>query len=437
MSPAVAVSAAVAKEARRRALQQALRSLWVEDDFQQLWAVLLAHGRDELLDYHAFLRVREACVPLFGADRAHGLLRASVFCALPKRGGRVDATALFETLMSAAAWQHTCLQVRFKDGTGDGCLREHELQALLAELAPTLAGLQALPHSFAAKWARLACRALLFFCDRLQRGSVPIHVLLSSGAFSELLSLQGATPLWGAACGGHWLTPGADAAQGQSTANCFSARSALTTYKLFLEQDADKDGRLSAAEFRAGGGFTELFVERLFEVHVRSKPACGRSGLMDFDAFCDFQLAWRHRQHRASLAYFLRVLDVNARSSLGVEEVRRAARYVLGPPRPTSDCQSQQLSLFLREVQALWAESGHPAAVVGDVAAELFDMTCAKGRIMLRDLVESGTGGTVVGMLSSVTEFGKYDTREDARGLEAAVAAAAGLVAASCEAAAP
>ena len=104
--------------------------------------------------------------------------------------------------------------------------------------------------------------------------------------------------------------------QGQSTANCFSARSALSTYKQFLELDADKDGRLSAAEF-AGfpGGFTRLFVDRVFEVHVQG-------ALMSFDAFCDFQLAWRHRQHRASLAYLFRVLDVHARSSLGAEEVR-------------------------------------------------------------------------------------------------------------------
>ena len=114
----------------------------------------------------------------------------------------------------------------------------------------------------------------------------------------------------------------ADAVQGQSVANCFSARSALSTYKLYLELDADKDGRLSVAEFRAGGGFTQLFAERVFEIHVRSSKDGGRSGLMDFDAFCDFQLAWRHREHRASLSYLFRVLDLHGRSCLGDEEVR-------------------------------------------------------------------------------------------------------------------
>lgn len=49
----------------------------------------------------------------------------------------------------------------------------------------------------------------------------------------------------------------------------------------------------------------------------------------------------------------------------------------------------------------------------GDVVAELFDLTHTKGRITLRDLVESDTGATVVGMLASVDEFRAYDTRED------------------------
>lgn len=189
---------AVAKEARRRAIAEGLTGVWVEDEFEQLWTVLRAHAgvgdAPGLLDYDAFLRVREDCVPLFGAGRTHSLLRASVFCRLPKTGDAVDATALFETLMSAAAWQQTCLHLRFKD-SGDGRLREHELQAFLAELAPTLAGLRALPASFATKWARMASRALCFFCHCSQLWGVAIPILLASSAFAQLLSLQGATLL--------------------------------------------------------------------------------------------------------------------------------------------------------------------------------------------------------------------------------------------------
>jgi len=103
----------------------------------------------------------------------------------------------------------------------------------------------------------------------------------------------------------------------------------------------------------------------------------------------------------------------------------------------------------LREVQALWVESGHYAVPCGDLATELFDMTRTEGRITLRDLVESGTGGMVLGLLASVTEcviaacavlavlwltapcvclhrlphrrFGLYDTREDERAANTAV----------------
>ena len=200
MRRAAAAAPAVAKEARRRAIAEAHTAVWVEDDFQQLWTVLRAHAgvgdAPGLLDYAGFLRVREDCVPLFGAGRTHSLLRASVFCRLPKTGSHaVDATALFEALMGSAAWQQTCLHLRFKDGAGTGRLREHELQAFLAELAPTLAGLQALPDSFATKWARLASRALRFFCQGSVLEGVAITTLLASSAFAQLLSLQGATLL--------------------------------------------------------------------------------------------------------------------------------------------------------------------------------------------------------------------------------------------------
>ena len=51
---------------------------------------------------------------------------------------------------------------------------------------------------------------------------------------------------------------------------------------------------------------------------------------------------------------------------------------------------------------------------VGDVVAELVDLTQTKGRrITLRDLVDRGTGRTVLGLLASTDEFGAYDTRED------------------------
>lgn len=187
---------AVAKEARRRALQQALNSAWLEDDFARLWEVLLAHavsGVDDtpqVLDYGGFLRVKEDCGRLFGAERTASLLRASAFCMLPKSGGTVDVAALFEALMCAAAWQQTALHLHYHDGTGDGCLRERELHAYLTELAPTLPGLQALPESFVARWARMACRAFYFFERR--RDNVSIQALLASESFSQLLELQGA-----------------------------------------------------------------------------------------------------------------------------------------------------------------------------------------------------------------------------------------------------
>lgn len=74
-------------------------------------------------------------------------------------------------------------------------------------------------------------------------------------------------------------------------------------------------------------------------------------------------------------------------------------------------------------MQALWAEQGHHAVSVSDVASELYDLTRTRGRITLRDLVESGAGATVVGLLCSVDVFGAYDTREEEHAAKAVMAA--------------
>lgn len=68
---------------------------------------------------------------------------------------------------------------------------------------------------------------------------------------------------------------------------------------------------------------------------------------------------------------------------------------------------------------------GHHAVSVSDVASELYDLTRTRGRITLRDLVESGAGATVVGLLGSVAEFQAYDTREEEHAAKAGMAAAA------------
>jgi Ca2+-binding EF-hand superfamily protein len=159
-----------------------------------------------------------------------------------------------------------------------------------------------MPASLLPTWASAAAARLFFFLDKRRSGLVHIRDLLASSIFNDLLSL-------------------AELASG-ARGNPFTLCSTLSLYKRFLEADGDKDGALCAAEFASmegAGGFTPLFVARVFEVHVTS---LGRSS-MDWRAFVQFHSAWTNRDDPASASYFFRILDIHERQRLSTHEVRR------------------------------------------------------------------------------------------------------------------
>ncbi len=269
-----------------------------------------------------------------GEQRVKALLSASAFLCAPQTCGHVSARTLFDVVHARATLQQQTLCARFHDRTGDGCLLEAELRAYLCELAPTLLGI-GMPATFTPQWSRFAARRFLFFIDLRRSGTVRIRDLLASPLMQELLALGTCT---------------ADADPGY-VENRFAPRSVLALYKHFLELDEDKSGTLSAAEFAkyagaGGGGFTPLFVARVFEQHVQSR----RRREMDLHGFADFVSAWTHKQvrrrgmglphtprglsnactqHPVSLSYFFRVLDVHAQRCLTSHEVRTWSRAVV------------------------------------------------------------------------------------------------------------
>lgn len=165
---------------------------------------------------------------------------------------------------------------------------------------------------------------------------------------------------------------------------------------------------------------------------------------MNFDQFIDFELAWRYRQERVararstqeraahvltrerlaspatwqnpvSLAYLFSVLDVSGQQALTEREVGAECTRCFCPPalRLTRRTLRRQLAMFSREVQALWVENGRYGVPVSDVVHEIFDMTVTRERVTLADLVRTGVGVVVVGMLSSLSAFAEYDEREN------------------------
>ncbi|KAM3400928.1 hypothetical protein ACQJBY_005630 [Aegilops geniculata] len=178
--------------------------------------------------------------------------------------------------------------------------------------------------------------------------------------------------------------------------NWFSLTSAQRICDMFLALDKDTNGTLSKQELKeyADGTLTEIFVERVFDEHVRrSKVGGGNSREMDFESFLDFVLALENKDTPEGLTYLFRCLDLNGRGFLTTADIH---------------------TLF-RDVHKKWIEGGNYELCIEDVRDEIWDMVKPADplRIALADLLSCKQGGTIASMLIDVRGFWAHDNREN------------------------
>ncbi|KAL5221023.1 hypothetical protein ABZP36_025736 [Zizania latifolia] len=93
---------------------------------------------------------------------------------------------------------------------------------------------------------------------------------------------------------------------------------------MFLALDKDTNGTLSKHELKeyADGTLTDIFIERVFDEHVRrNKVGGGNSREMDFESFLDFVLALENKDTPEGLTYLFRCLDLNGRGFLTTADI--------------------------------------------------------------------------------------------------------------------
>ncbi|OEL14051.1 putative serine/threonine-protein phosphatase 2A regulatory subunit B'' subunit TON2 [Dichanthelium oligosanthes] len=178
--------------------------------------------------------------------------------------------------------------------------------------------------------------------------------------------------------------------------NWFSLTSAQRICDMFLALDKDQNGTLSKQELKeyADGTLTEIFIERVFDEHVRrSKVGGGNSREMDFESFLDFVLALENKDTPEGLTYLFRCLDLNGRGFLTTADIH---------------------TLF-RDVHQKWIEGGNYELCIEDVRDEIWDMVKPADplRISLSDLLSCKQGGTIASMLIDVRGFWAHDNREN------------------------
>ena len=245
-----------------------------------------------LLNYEEYKRVSK-----LAGDKCQPYFTAKIFAKLQNGDphGRISVMAFFNYVMRKVWLHQTRIGLSLYDVTGQGFLREQDMENYIAELIETLPQLDGLDKSFHSFYVCTAVRKFFFFLDPMRTGKIRIADILACSFLDDLLELRDQ-----------------DLAKDIQEANWFSAPSALRVYGQYLNLDKDHNGMLSRSELLAygTGTLTSAFVDRVFQ------ECLTYGGEMDYKTYLDFVLALENRREPQALTYFFRILDVRQEGSL-------------------------------------------------------------------------------------------------------------------------
>ncbi|KAI4468450.1 serine/threonine-protein phosphatase 2a regulatory subunit b'' subunit gamma [Holotrichia oblita] len=359
------------EETRSNFLQRRSRQLLDNNELKALWMLLDQHQtnpEEQLINYKDFQKVAQLAGP-----KVKPYFTAMIFAKLQQGDlqGRVSIMSIFNYVMRKVWLQQTRVGLSLYDASGQGYLREADLENYISELLPTLPQLEGLERSFHSFYICTAVRKFLFFLDTLRAGRIRILDILACSFLDDLLELRDE-----------------ELSKEIQEQNWFSAPSALRVYGHYLNLDRDHNGMLSQSELAGygSGTLTEPFLERVFQTCLTY------GGEMDYKTYLDLVLALENRTEPQALAFLFRILDIKSQGYLD----------------------AFTLNYFFRAIQEQMRAHGAEPVSFQDVKDELFDMVRPKDteKITLEDLINCGQGDTFVSILIEFHGFWAYENRE-------------------------
>ncbi|GMJ14067.1 TONNEAU 2, FASS 1, EMBRYO DEFECTIVE 40, GORDO [Hibiscus trionum] len=381
------ISHRVQRLAKYRFLKKQSDILLSADDLDAMWVCLRENcviddsTGAEKMNYEDFCHIASVCTEHIG-QKCLRFFSPSNFMKFEKdESGRIAILPFYLYVMRTVSLTQARIDMSEIDEDSDGFLQPHEMEAYIQGLIPNLAQLHDMPSAFVQMYCRIAAHKFFFFCDSNRRGKACIKKVLLSNCLQELMELHQESE---------------EVTDHEQTENWFSLTSAQRICDMFLALDKDMNGTLSKQELKeyADGTLTEIFIERVFDEHVRrGKIGAGNNREMDFESFLDFVLALENKDTPEGLTYIFRCLDLNGRGFLTTADIH---------------------SLF-RDVHKKWTEGGNYELCIEDVRDEIWDMVKPVDplRITLADLLACKQGGTVASMLIDVRGFWAHDNREN------------------------
>ncbi|WZZ38590.1 hypothetical protein YC2023_034849 [Brassica napus] len=389
------ISQRVQRLAKYRFLKKQSDLLLNSDDLAAMWNCLrencvIDDGTGaEKMNYEDFCHIASVCTEQIG-PKCRRFFSPSNFMKFEKdEAGRIAILPFYLYVMRTVSLTQARIDMSELDEDSDGFLQSQEMESYISGLIPNLAQLRDMPDAFTNTYCRIASQKFFFFCDPHRRGKACIKKILLSNCLQELMELHQVSL-------DEVLESEEEVTDTEQAENWFSLTSAQRICDMFLALDKDCGGSLSKQELKeyADGTLTEIFIERVFDEHVRrGKSGSGNSREMDFDSFLDFVLALENKDTPEGLTYLFRCLDLQGRGFLTTADIH---------------------SLF-RDVHQKWIEGGNYELCIEDVRDEIWDMVKPSDplKITLDDLLGCKQGGTVASMLIDVRGFWAHDNREN------------------------
>uniref|UniRef100_A0A2K1ZL65 EF-hand domain-containing protein n=1 Tax=Populus trichocarpa TaxID=3694 RepID=A0A2K1ZL65_POPTR len=318
------ISHRVQRLAKYRFLKKQSDLLLNADDLDAMWVCLRencviddATGAEKM-NYEDFCHIASVCTEQIG-PKCRRFFSPSNFMKFEKdESGRIAILPFYLYailpfylyVMRTVSLTQARIDMSELDEDSDGFLQPHEMEAYIRGLIPNLAQLRDMPVAFIQMYCRIAAHKFFFFCDPHRRGKSCIKKVLLSNCLQELMELHQESE--------------EEVTDTEQAENWFSLMSAQRICDMFLALDKDMNGTLSKQELQeyADGTLTEIFIERVFDEHVRrGKIGGGNTREMDFESFLDFVLALENKDTPEGLTYLFRCLDLQGRGFLTTADI--------------------------------------------------------------------------------------------------------------------
>ncbi|OQV16201.1 Serine/threonine-protein phosphatase 2A regulatory subunit B'' subunit gamma [Hypsibius exemplaris] len=369
------------EEARGMSLSRINSRILDNDEIQEVWNLLQKYAEEspsrpegkQYLSYGSYSEIRSQV-----SVKIQAYLRPTIFLCLicnddPGGPDLIRVADLFNFVVRKVWLERTRLALSLYDLDGHGYLKEPDLEQYIEELVPTIDSLAAMDPEYKKFYVCSVIRKFFFFLDPGRQGKIKITKMLGSSLMQELMDVR-------------------ESGEKPEKPNWFSLESSLDVYNDYLSLDRKRNGLLSREEFRqySKASMTETFVQRVYEECLTYNDE------MDYKTFLDLVLALNYKNEPPSIRYLFRIIDYKHQGAID----------------------RQTIYYFFKDIaKALLLDKIH-APSFADVVAEIFDMipTREYGFIRLHELIASGLGGTVAGLLIDKDCFLAYEFREQQLG---------------------